>query len=490
MVFFGTSSLRYPKMKVSYKNCARLLFREPNSQLFACRKRNITRVILTTIAVFLISACQGGFLISRNFASLSIDVDVPNKVLFLTYEFEFPVRAVQFSYRPDRDRSSSWSSVDSAISLNGNILSSTDSTLFQKITVKVDIEKDATDQGTPALSAIGNMGLLLFNAYLFLDGIPVTKITANIARDQVVIHEGFVSNNGVEDILLERAVGELHHIYFGDQASIYYVGNSIIVSSIEPENNAQVAISNHMASAMQWIDELFGLSRQHRPVIVINFDEDNDPNYNTHWSGTTTTSGEIVLEFRGDSRTWKSQENEDLVLRLLVHELVHFAHFKWFEPARNISTVPLWIFEGLAGYLAITYAHGIDGFTREQTFVSEIEDLASECLSILEAGDFGISRVPAQAGTSPYDECGVLAFWVIDGQPSMAHRADQLRMVLARMNEMPGAFRLGNLIRSIESGGDYKSSELLQMLIEGPKGKTSQWRSRILEQAGIDAFTC
>ena len=122
-------------------------------------RRMISRVVLTTFPIFFVSPCQSGLLIWGNAASLSIDVDIPNKVLFLTYEFESPVRAAKFLNTPERARNSSWSVLDSEIELNGNVLTRIDSRPFQRATIKVGIEEDSTKQGESALSAIGDVGL-------------------------------------------------------------------------------------------------------------------------------------------------------------------------------------------------------------------------------------------------------------------------------------------------------------------------------------------
>ena len=449
----------------------------------------LSTLTVATIAIFLVSACQSGFLIWRNAASLSIDVDVPNKALFLTYEFESPVRAVQFAYAPERARSSGWSVLDSEIDLKANVLSRTDFKPFQRVTIKVGIEEDSTEQDESALSEIGDVGLVFFNAYLSLRGIPVTDITANIARGQVVAHGGFVSDVGAEKVLLEGVLSELHHVYFGDRTALSYVGNSIIVSRIEPENNALMVIRDSIGPAMQWIDAFFESSGQYRPVIIVSFSETDDSNYaelsgiaGMTPSGLQTSSGEILLRFKGDSRTWEGDENEYFVQHILVHELVHFSHYIWWGTLRFAQ---LWLMEGLADYLAIKYAHSVGGYAGEQTFLSEIERLASECLNILETGNFGISRAHPQVGMTPFDECGVLAYWLIDGRPRVAHRADRLGMVLARMKETPGTFSVRKLRRAMETGGENEASEPLQMLIEGPRSKIWQRRVQELQQVGI-----
>ena len=449
----------------------------------------ISRVVLTTFPIFFVSACQSGLLIWGNAASLSIDVDIPNKVLFLTYEFESPVRAAKFLNTPERARNSSWSVLDSEIELNGNVLTRIDSRPFQRATIKVGIEEDSTKQGESALSAIGDVGLVLFGPYIWLERITLTDITANIGRGQVVVHGGLVSNVGAEEVLLEGVLREIHRVYFGYQTSISYVGNAIVASSIEPENHALTVIRDSVEPVMHWIDTFFGTSSQNRPFIIVSFSETDDSNY-AEISGTTvlttsnlqTSSGEMLLRFKGDSRTWEGKENEYAVQRTLVHELVHFSHFKWWGNPRFAQS---WLVEGLADYLAIKYAHSVGGYAGEQTFLSEIERLASECLNILETGNFGISRAHPQVGMTPFHECGVLAYWLIDGRPRVAHRADRLGMVLARMKETPGTFSVRKLRRAMETVGENEASEPLQMLIEGPRSRIWQRRDEVLQEAGI-----
>ena len=279
----------------------------------------ISRVVLTTFPIFFVSACQSGLLIWGNAASLSIDVDIPNKVLFLTYEFESPVRAAKFLNTPERARNSSWSVLDSEIELNGNVLTRIDSRPFQRATIKVGIEEDSTKQGESALSAIGDVGLVLFGPYIWLERITLTDITANIGRGQVVVHGGLVSNVGAEEVLLEGVLREIHRVYFGYQTSISYVGNAIVASSIEPENHALTVIRDSVEPVMHWIDTFFGTSSQNRPFIIVSFSETDDSNY-SEISGTTvlttsnlqTSSGEILLRFKGDSRTWEGKETSML----------------------------------------------------------------------------------------------------------------------------------------------------------------------------------
>ncbi len=379
--------------------------------------------------------------------------------------------------------------LDSEIDLKANVLSRPDFKPFQRVTVKVGIEEDFTEQNESALSAIGDVGLVLYNGYLSLRWIRVTDIVANIARGQVVAHGGFISDVGAEKVLLEGIVSELHHVYFGDRKALSYVGNSIIVSRIEPENNTLMVIRDSIGPAMQWIDAFFESSGQNRPVIIVIFSETDDSNRAEFSgiaamtpSGLQTSSGEILLRFKGDSRTWEGDGNEYLVQHALVHELVHFSHYIWWGSLRFGQ---LWLMEGLADYLAIKYAHSVGGYAGDQTFLSEIERLASECLNILETGNFGISRTHAQVGMTPFDECGVLAYWLIDGRPSVAHHADRLGMVLARMKETPGTFSVRKLRRAMETGGENEASELLQMLIEGPRSRIWQRRDEVMQEAGI-----
>lgn len=348
--------------------------------------------MLSTFAVFLISACQSGLLIRGNAASLAIDVDIPNKVLFLTYEFESPVRAAKFLNTPERARNSSWNILDSEIELNGSVLTRIDSRPFQTATIKVGIDEDSDDQCLSALSAIGDVGLVLFGPYIWLEGITLTEITANIGRGQVVIHGGLVSNVGAEEVLLEGVLREIHRVYFGYQESISYLGNAIIASSTEPENHALTVIRDNVEPVLHWLDAYFGTSSKNRPFIIVSFDDDDDTDH-TLFSGITsmtqsvlqTPNGEILLRFKGDSRAWTGQENEYLVQHTLVHELIHHSHYIWWGNPRFSQ---LWLVEGLADYLAIKYAHSVSGYTGEQTFLSEIERLAIECLNILETGNF------------------------------------------------------------------------------------------------------
>ena len=441
--------------------------------------------------VFFVSGCHGGLFVRSNAASLSIEVNVPNKALLLTYEFESPVRKVQFAYSPERARSSGWSVVDSEFELIDNSLSRVDFRPFTRVIIKVGIEQDISEQDESALSAIGDVGLVLFNAYLSLRGIRITDIVANITQGQVVVHGGYISGVDADSISLESAVSELHHIYFGDRSALSYVDNIIVVSRIEPDNNSLMVIRDSVGPAMRWIEEFFDISGQNRPIIIVRFIETNDSNRAEFLgvaamtpSGLQTSSGEIMLSFRGDARTWEDGRNEYLVQHGMVHELVHFAHYVWWGSLRFGQ---LWLMEGLADYLAIKYAHSVGGCTDDKSFYSEIKRLASECLNILETGNIGISRTRPQDGLTPYDECGVFAYWLIDGRPTVAPNTDRLGMVLARMKEMPGTFSVGNLMRAMDTGEDCEASELLQMLIEGPRSRMWHRRDEFIREAGIRA---
>jgi len=433
----------------------------------------IGRMILSIVAVFLMCACQSGLLMRDNAAFLSIDVDVPNKALLLTYEFESPVRAVRFSYRPERTRRPGWSVLDSEMDLNGHVLSRTDSRPFERVTVKAGIDEDSTDHVESAVRALGDAGLVIFNAYFWLEGIAVTDITANIARGQVVVHEGFVSDVGAEKVVLERV--EPLHVYFGDRTALTYVGDSMLVSSPDPENNWLMAIRTNMEPAMRWIDAFFGSTSRSRPIVFVFFSEDDETDHG-EISGTATSGGEVVLNFNGASGMWHGNVHEGSAQGTLFHELVHHAHFKWLGDQGTASAPQLWQAEGLAGYLEITFAHSAGGYAGEQTFLSEMEHLASGCLNILEEGNFGIARASAQAGTTIYDECGVLAYWLIDGQPGTANRAERLRTLFAQMKEMPGTFSVGKLRRTMVTAAGNEAWAPLQMLIQGPRGR--QWQRR------------
>ena len=441
-------------------------------------------MVLWSVVVFLVSACHTSLLVWDNAATLSIDLDVLNKALFLTYEFESPVRAVRFSHRPERARRPGWSVLDPEIDLNGHVVSRTDSRPFERVSITVGIEEDSTDQAESAVRAIGEAGLVIFNANLWLEGITVTDITANIARGQVVVHEGFVSDVGAEKVVLERV--EPLHVYFGDRTALTYVGDSMFVASADPENRLLTAIRNSLEPATQWIDAFFESSSRSRPIVFVIFSEDDDMAHGW-FSGVATSGGEIFLSFRGDSGMWQGNEHEGSAQRGLFHELVHHGHFVWLGFQGMPAAPQLWQAEGLAGYLDITYAHSAGGHAGEQTFLSEMEHLASECLNMLEEGNFGIARASAQAGTTIYDECGVLAYWLIDGQPRTANRADRLRTVFAQMKEMPGTFNVGKLRRTMVTDGGNEAWEPLQMLIQGPRGRQWQRRDQLLGRAGIGA---
>lgn len=439
----------------------------------------ISRTILLIVAVFLLCACQRGLLVWDNAASLSIDVDVPNKVLLLTYEFESPVRAVRFAHRPERAGRPGWSVLDSEMDLNGHVLSRTDSRPFESVAVKAVVDEVSVDRSESAVRATGDAGLVMSNAYLSLDGIRVTDVTARIAPGQVVAHEGFVSDIGAEKVVLERAVREPLHVYFGDRTSLAYAGDSMLVGSAEPGNNWLMAIRENMEPAMQWIDAFFGSSSRSRPIVFVFFSEHDGMDI-VEFSGTATSGREILLSFKGDPGMWEGDLREDWFGRIVFPNLVNSAQImRWGLPDTR-AAVPRWLFDGMAGYLAITYAHSAGGVSGGQTFLSEMEQVAGECLNILVEGDFGIARASARAGTTIYDECGVFASWLIDGQPGTAHRAERLRTVMARMKEMPGNWGVGKLRRAVESEGASNAWEPLRMLIEGPRGRLWQRRSQLL----------
>ena len=449
----------------------------------------IGRVVLAAYSILFLSACQSRYMITGNAASLLLELDKQNKALYLTYEFESPVRSVQFSYAPKRASRSGWSVLDSEIDLEGNVLSRIDSKPFQRATIKVSFSKGSTDQSEFSPRAIGDVGLVFFNAYLYLKGIRVTEIIANIARGQVVAHGGFVSEIDEDNVPRDAVSSVLQHVFFGDRTALTHVGNSIIVSRVEPENYALMVIRDNVGPAMQWIDAYFESSGQYRPIIIMNFIDADDSNY-AEFSGITpmtqnalqTASGEILLRFEGDSRTWESEVNEYYVQRIVVHELVHFAHHIWWG---NLRVAHLWLVEGIADYLAIKYTHSVGGYAGDQTFLSEIDRLAGECLNILETGNFGIARAHPQAGITPYNECGVLAYWFIDGQPKEAHNGDRLGAVLAGMKEMPGTYSVRKLRRAMEAVAGREAWDPVQLLIEGPRSRMWQRRGELLREAGI-----
>ena len=444
----------------------------------------ISRMILSIVAVLLLSACQRGLLIWDNAATLSMDVDVPNKALLLTYEFESPVRAVRFAHRPERAGRLGWSVLDSEMNLNEHILARIDSGPFESVTVKASIDEDSTDRGESAVRAIGDAGLVMFNAYLWLDGIRVTDITANITLGQVVVHEGFVSDIGAEKVVLEHAVREPLHVYFGDRTSLAYAGDTMLVASADPENNWLTAIRDNMEPAMQWIDAFFESTSRFRPIVFVFFSEDDELDLG-EFSGTATSAREVLLSFKGGSGMWEGDLREDWFGRVVFPSLVNSAQIMWWGLPDTRGAAPRWLFDGISGYLAIAYAHSAGGDSGEQTFLSAMEQVAVECLNVLEEGNFGIALASARAGTTIYDECGVFASWLIDGQPGTVDRAERLRAVLAHMKEMPRNLSVDKLRRAMESQGTSNAWEPLQMLIEGPRGRLWQRRSQLLERSQI-----
>ena len=369
------------------------------------------------------------------------------------------------------------------MNLNGHVLSRTDSAPFETATVKVGIEEDFTDEAASGVRAIGDAGLVLFVPFLSLQGIRVTRIAANIAPGQVVVHEGFVSDIGAETVLLDRAVREPMHVYFGDRTALSDLGDSMLVASADPQNNWLMAIGNEMEPAMQWIDAFFGSSGRVRPIVFVFFGEDDDM-YIGEFSGTATSGREILLSFKGRSGIWKGDLREDWFGRVVFPNLVHSALMIWWGFPDTHPAPPFWLIQGLSGYLALTYVHSAGGQEGGQTFLSEMEQIASECLNILEEGDFGIAQASVQAGTTIYDECGVFAFWLIDGRPETAHGVERLRTVMANMKELPGTFGVGMLRRAMAAGGADEALEPLQMLIAGPRGRLWQRREQNLGRAG------
>ena len=442
----------------------------------------IGRTILSIVAVLLLSACQRGLLVWDNAASLSMDVDVPNKALLLTYEFESPVRAVRFANRPERAGRPGWSVLDPEMDLNGHVLSRTDSRPFESVTVKAGIDQDSADRSESAVRAMGDAGLVVHNAYFSLDGIRVTDITANIAPGQVVVHEGFVSDIGAEKVVLERV--EPLHVYFGDRTASTYVGDTILVASAGPENNWLMAIRDNMEPAMQWIDAFFGSSSRSRPIVFVFFTEDDDMDIG-EFSSTATSGREILMSFKGDAGIWEGNIREDSFGRVVFPMLVYSAQIVWWGLPDSDTAPPSWLLHGLPGYLAITYAHSAGGQESEQTFLSEMEQMAGECLDMLDEGNFGIARTSAREGATIYDECGVFASWLIDGRPGTAHRAERLRAVMAQLKEMPGTFSMGALRRAMVSAGAGDSWLPLLTLIQGPNGRLWERRGQLLGQVGI-----
>ncbi len=452
------------------------------------RAKHLLGIVLTTSLAFLLAACQSGFLIPNNSVSLSIDVDVPNQTLYLTYEFESPVRTMRFANSPEGGRSSSWSVIDSAMELKDGIVSRTDSMPFESVTVKVSVEQDPNEENLYELNAIGNVGLVIYSANFSVEDVRMTGLSANISPDQVVAHAGFVSNVGAKEVSLDRVFSGLFHIYFGDRAGLSYVGNAVIVSRIEPENHALKVIRDNIDPAMHWINGYFDSSGQYRPFIIVIFHHANDSlrfriRGVAHVSLDTDQEpfGDISIRFNSDPKAWENEEIGRFARHVVVHELVHFFHARWW----GIRRIPqLWMFEGLADYLAIKFAYSVGGSLSEPTFISEIERMASGCLDLLAEGNFGMPRTHPADGIVAFDDCGVVAYWLIDGRPTMADGTGRLGAVLARMQESPGTFSTRKLRRAMEAEGEDQASDLLQMLINGPRGRLWQQREELFRGAG------
>ena len=149
---------------------------------------------------------------------------------------------------------------------------------------------------------------------------------------------------------------------------------------------------------------------------------------------------------------------------------------------------PEWLWEGLAEYLALAYA-GLYGRTGNPDWSrAQVQQRTSECIGTLEEERAGISDPSMLRGRDPYN-CGVLAYWLMDGAADASSSGNQLRTVWMSTAEgfvdADAEFGVANLLGALEDTGAVEELRLLRLLIEGPGGSDWQARDRLLSELGV-----
>lgn len=441
-------------------------------------------LVCSTLLIVIYAQPVDEISLQNNSATVSIDADVENKSIFLTYKFEFPVAAVEFGYKVNGIRETSWNVLGESLELRNGVVLVEAGQVVQTMTFKIRPDERSFDRTYPSLRSVGNSGLLFFTRYLLLEEIRLSDVVLTVDSGEVIAYRNVLLKSDGTSVLSHDVIGDTgRYVYFGGNDAIREEGRAFFISNAEEENRTFDKLREIILPTTAWLDSFFGPYGEEKIFIVAAFYDDeigarplwrSDP----QWRGEVTDSGEIFLRFFGDVWERETIELAMIVERFLFHELVHL-----YEGKRVSSQIkqPAWISEGLATYLTINYIALQKNKRTARILFEEILGRASRCLTILTWENIGISGSAAQGGSYPYD-CGVLAYWLVDGAPESLGHVNQLKSVWATASQNYKRGQSGevgimdNIVFLANTEDRQDASRVLQALIQGPD--SAHWRQR------------
>ena len=436
-------------------------------------------VLVTTCLLGLLAACQANVACgsavagSKNTASLTINADLTQMSIELAYRFRFPVQALEFRYKPELIRRNSWNVRDALLMLKENAISHANGDLIETVILDIGLDKDSFDRVYPSLRPAGNAGIVFFTDYAMLEGIELSEILVSTSPGNVVAYSNFVSAGSVDGMVLPGlSKNSGHYLYFGDANLVGRIEGGLFLSDDRLPKWIAEELRQAIGPAVAWLDSYFGSRNSERLFVVATLESEAT---NTRWRGDVSPNGEIFLRLHGEGWLKENAELDHVLKRFLAHELVHLENgARW----RKREGEPAWLSEGLAEYLAII--HGTvdadpDGF---DFFQDEVTDHASQCISILRLQGTGMSDPSLQRGAHPYN-CGVLAFWVMDGASGPPAAGNKFRSVwsslVATLEGRGKEYGVSELLSALDANEKLQEKRLLTALIEGPGD--NQWEN-------------
>ena len=453
------------------------------------RIRDQAQWLLPTALILLVCACQptgdgsAPDRVTGNTASVFLAVDPAQETMEVSYEFETPIREFHFRYQPGPVRDGSWSVLDSEIVLDNGSIRRVDGGLIEQVRLGVTFDADWYDRVFPSLRPVGDAGLVFNTDYLMLDEIAFDSIRAGVAPGNVVAYSNFVSTNDSVDVLVHDLPADSgHYVYFGQEESILTFADGVIVSDAASTNRMLEQLRLGIRPAVEWLETFLRIESVDRVHVIATVDEASEI---TRHHGDVSDSGEIFLRFFGDGWNGENENQERNAERALYHELVHALSASGFQVGEG---EPEWLWEGLAEYLALAYAGLYGRIGSPDWSRAQVQQRTSECIGTLEEERAGISDPPMLRGRDPYN-CGVLAYWLMDGAADASFSGNQLRAVWMSTAEGfvdgDAEFGVASLLGALEDTGAVEELQLLRLLIDGPGGSDWQARDRLLSELGV-----
>ena len=412
-----------------------------------------------------------------------IAVGPAQETMEVSYEFETPIREFRFRYQPGPVRDGSWSVLDSEFVLDNGSIRRVDGGLIEQVRLGVTFDADWYDRVFPSLRPVGDAGLVFNTDYLMVDEIALDSIRAGVAPGNVVAYSNFVSTGDSVDVVVHDLPADSgHYVYFGQEASILTFSGGVIVSDAASTNRMLEQLRLGIRPAVEWLETFLRIESVDRVHVIATVDEASEV---TRQYGDVSRNGEIFLRFFGDGWNGENENQERNAERALYHELVHALSASGFQVGEG---EPEWLWEGLAEYLALAYAGLYGRIGSPDWSRAQVQQRTSECIGTLEEERAGISDPSMLRGRDPYN-CGVLAYWLMDGAADASSSGNQLRAVWMSTAEGfvdgDAEFGVASLLGALEDTGAVEELQLLRLLIEGPGGRDWQNRDRLLSELGV-----